>query len=124
MASLVPEPERLDADLHFVLCDFGEFGPAFVETSPDNASREAIIRDILSGEYDRPLRVLALNPAEGWSRDVSHDVAQAVAMAAETLGSELTDGTRTFLEEQLDRPMHVQQAKESQSNAVERYQRS
>src|SRR3954447_20505899 len=71
MTFLGSEPCRLDAVLHFVLCDFGQLGRAFVETSPENANREAVIRDIVSGQYDRPLRVLAVDPAAGWSSDVT-----------------------------------------------------
>jgi hypothetical protein len=37
-APLVPQ---LSDDLHFVLCDFGENGQAFVETDPDHADRNA-----------------------------------------------------------------------------------
>ena len=37
MPSLVPEPRR-DADLHFVLCDFGRLGQAFMETDANSES--------------------------------------------------------------------------------------
>jgi hypothetical protein len=30
--------------------------------------------NILSGQYSCPLRVVALNTAEGWSRDVTEDM--------------------------------------------------
>ena len=41
MPSLVPESRR-DADLHFVLCDFGKLGQAYVETDPNEADRDTI----------------------------------------------------------------------------------
>ena len=68
--SLVPEQ-----DLHFVLCYFGRSGQAsgqaYVETDPTEADASAIVRNLLRGQYDRPVRVLALNVEEGWVRDVS-----------------------------------------------------
>jgi hypothetical protein len=66
--SLVPEQ-----DLHFVLCDFGQSGQAYVETDPTEA-----VRNLLHGQYDRPVRVLALDVEEGWVRDVSEIIATKV----------------------------------------------
>jgi hypothetical protein len=64
-ASLPPEQ-----DLHFVLCDFGHSGQAYVETDPTEADASTIVRNLLEGQYTRPIRVLALNVEEGWVRDV------------------------------------------------------
>jgi hypothetical protein len=55
---------------HFVLCDFGQVGKAFVETDPARGDREHVIEDILSGELSEPVRVIALR-ADGTWRDVS-----------------------------------------------------
>jgi hypothetical protein len=49
---LVP---TLDLDLHFILCDFGAPGTAYVETVSTEVDRDAIIRNMMSGEYDHPL---------------------------------------------------------------------
>src|SRR3984893_19263437 len=65
----------LDLDLHFVLCDFGALGTAYAETVPTEVDRDTIIRNMMSGEYDHPLHVIAVNPAKGWARDVSEDIA-------------------------------------------------
>jgi hypothetical protein len=37
-----------------------------------------VIRDLLDGQYSDPVRVISFNTAEGWSRDVSEDVAEAL----------------------------------------------
>jgi len=57
--SLVPSP---DHDLHFVLCDFGKYGKSYVETDPSEADRDTIVRNMIDGQYGRPVRVIALNP--------------------------------------------------------------
>ena len=95
--SLVPSP---DHDLHFVLCDFGKYGKAYIETDPSEADRDTIVRNMIGGQYGRPVRVIALNPAEGWSRDVSEEIAKAVLIAAEVEGRVLTAGTNAFVQEQ------------------------
>jgi hypothetical protein len=91
--SLVPEQ-----DLHFVLCDFGRSGQAYVETDPTEADASTIIRNLLRGQYDRPVRVLALNVEEGWVRDVSEIIAAKVQDVARREEQRLAAGTRTFVE--------------------------
>jgi hypothetical protein len=59
-----------------VLDDFGgRLGRSWRETDEDQADRETVISNLLAGEYSDPVRVIALNTAEGWSRDVSVDIA-------------------------------------------------
>jgi hypothetical protein len=103
MPSVVPEPRR-DSDLHFVLCDFGRLGQAFMETDATSAGRDDIVRNLLAGEYKRPVRIISFNVAEGWSRDVSTEIAAEVASVAARQGQSLTDGTRDFVAACLDRP--------------------
>jgi hypothetical protein len=95
--SLVPSS---DHDVHFVLCDFGKYGRFYIETDPREADRDTIVRNMIDGQYDRPLRVIALNPAEGWSRDVSEEIAKAVLTAAGVDDRVLTAGTSAFVQAQ------------------------
>jgi hypothetical protein len=99
-ASLVPS---LDADLHFVLCDFGRSGLAYVETDPAEANAGIIVENLLHGQYERPLRVLALNAEEGWSRDVPEAIATKVRDVAEHEDYELTQGTLDFIDAHIGR---------------------
>ena len=46
------------------------------ETNYQATDLEAVIQDLLSGQYTTPIRVIAFNTAEQWSEDVSEDVAQ------------------------------------------------
>jgi hypothetical protein len=95
--SLVPEQ-----DLHFVLCDFGRSGQAYVETDPTEADASTIVRNLLQGQYDRPMRVLALNVEEGWVQDVSEIIAAKVQDVARREEQGLTAGTRAFIEAHCD----------------------
>ena len=87
-----------DQDLHFVLCDFGRYGRAYVETDPAEADASTIVRKLLQGQGGRPLRVLALNPEEGWVQDVSELIARKVRTVAQREQQDLTDGTCAFVE--------------------------
>jgi hypothetical protein len=92
----------LEQDLHFVLCDFGQSGQAYVETDPTEADASSIVRNLLQGQYDRPVRVLALNVEEGWVRDVSEIIAAKVQDVARREEQGLTAGTRAFIEAHYD----------------------
>ena len=74
-APLVPSTDTV----YLVFEDFGKFGRVYRETPEDGADRETIIQNVFSGEYDKLLRVVAFNIPEGWSRDVTRDIAQEVA---------------------------------------------
>jgi hypothetical protein len=89
-------------DLHFVLCDFGRYGRAYVETDPAQADASTIIRKLLQGQYGRPLSVLALNTAEGRVQDVSAHIARKVRTVAQRENQELTDGTRAFIDAHIE----------------------
>jgi hypothetical protein len=39
-----------------------------------NTDRATLIRHLLEGQYSPPIRIVAFNTAEGWSRDVSDEM--------------------------------------------------
>ena len=71
--SIVPRGD--DQNVYIVLDDFGRNGRAYRETDPEQADLEAVITDMLEGQYQNPVRVVGFNTAEHWS-DVSADVAR------------------------------------------------
>ena len=71
------------ATVHIVLNDFGRFGTALVETDPTKADTETIIRQMIAGQYDRPIRVDAYNILAGRALDASRDIARLIAERCE-----------------------------------------
>jgi hypothetical protein len=63
-----------DHNVYLVMDDLGRLGPVRRETD-DSAAEEAVILDLLAGQYKSPIRVVAFDTAEHWSQDVSADVA-------------------------------------------------
>jgi hypothetical protein len=53
MPSLVPDHET-----YIVLDDFGALGRVWRETDEDAADRATLIRDILKGQYESPVRIV------------------------------------------------------------------
>ena len=81
--SLVPDH---DETLYFVHCDFGpEIGRAYIETDPDEADRETVIRAIASGEYNKVTRVLAVNVSAGTVRNVTSEIMAEVKARGTTV---------------------------------------
>src|SRR6266480_4349659 len=69
-------PLEANQDTYLVLDDFGgRLGRAWRETPEEDANRETLVRDLMDGQYSRPTRIIAFNTAEGWSRDVTVDIA-------------------------------------------------
>jgi hypothetical protein len=69
-------PRESSQDAYLVLDDFGgRLGRAWRETDEEMTFREVLIQDLMSGQYSNPARIVAFNAAEGWSRDVTKDIA-------------------------------------------------
>jgi hypothetical protein len=78
-ASLAPQ---FEATVHIVVDDFGEGGLIYRETDEQSASFEGVVDDLVTGQFNNPVEVMAFNIAEGRSRDVSEDVAREVLKRA------------------------------------------
>lgn len=65
-----------DITVHLVYVDFGKLGIEIVGTDPALASEKTIIDNVMSGEYmGAVVKIVAFNHFEGWSRDVTEDIA-------------------------------------------------
>jgi hypothetical protein len=75
MPSIVPSsPDGVD--VYLMLDDFGQrLGRAWREADEERTDRETVVRDLLEGQYSGPVRIIAFNTAERWSRDVSEEIA-------------------------------------------------
>jgi hypothetical protein len=71
-------PDGPAQDIYLVLDDFGWIGRAWRETDEAGANRATLVRNLLDGQYENPVRIIAFNTAEGWSRDVTVDIADEV----------------------------------------------
>jgi hypothetical protein len=87
-----------DVTVYLVEEDFGHLGRAYLETDAAEADRETIVRNFISGQYRNAIRIVAFNTAEGWSRDVSEDIANAVLDQAYDADDSLSEDTKRFIE--------------------------
>jgi len=61
---------------------------------------EAVIEDLLSGQYNNPIRIVAFNTAERWSEDVSQDVAHELRRRCDLQLRDLPSSIQDFVERQ------------------------
>lgn len=93
-----------DTDLFVIEADIvvqGRRERYFAERDAARTNRRDTLADIVSGQIERVRRVLSLNPAEGWARDVSEDIAHDALRAALEDRQGLPDHLMDFLEEHL-----------------------
>jgi hypothetical protein len=90
--SIVP-----DEDIYLVLDDFGHLGCSWRETDAQSTDRTTLIRDLVEGQYHNPVRIVAFNTAEGWSRDVTVDIADELRRRYVEFG-EVPDAILDFME--------------------------
>jgi hypothetical protein len=62
------------------------------------ADLKTLLESLLTGQFNNPLRVVAFNTAEGWSRDASEDVAWELRKRVAKAGKPLAATTRGFVE--------------------------
>jgi hypothetical protein len=65
-----------------------------MKTAPNSSTWSKSV----SGEYRKPVRVVAFNTAEGWARDVSEDIAWEVLKRIAAEGKTIPPTTRQFTE--------------------------
>jgi len=108
--SIVPEAdEARSSGTYLVLNDFGAgLGRAWPEADEDQTDRETVVRDLLVGQHSNPVRVIAFNTAQGWSRDVSKEIAGELLDLMAIDGRDVPPWLEGFMEEHVgSRPIQL-----------------
>jgi hypothetical protein len=90
-------PNGTDQTVYIVLDDFGKLGRAYPETDPERADLETVISDLISGQFNNPVRVAAFNTAEHWAEDASEDIAREILRRLDLAGDELPSSLEASL---------------------------
>jgi hypothetical protein len=94
--SIVPSSD--DQDVCLVVDHFGRRGCAYCETDVEATDLETVIQDLLEGQYSNPVRVVSFNTVEGWSRDISADVADELRRRCDLQMRDIASNTLDFIE--------------------------
>jgi hypothetical protein len=87
-----------DQNVYLVAENLGRLGQVWRETDCEATDLETVIQDLLTGQYSDPIRVIAFNTAEGWSGDVSEDVAQELRRRCDLQRRDVPSNIQDFVE--------------------------
>jgi hypothetical protein len=87
-----------DDTVYIVEDDFGPIGRAWTETESASADRATTLNELYAGQFNDPIRVIAFNTKEGWSRDVSAEFAAELQRRADLNGQQLHGALAAFVQ--------------------------
>jgi hypothetical protein len=90
-------PNGTDNIVYLVMDDFGDLGRVWRETDVETSDLETVITDLLDGQYNNPVKVVSFNTAEGWSRDVSEEIADEIRRCCNLLMKDAPSNLEVFL---------------------------
>jgi len=90
-------PYGADETAYLVVDSFSN-GTVYRETEIEKTDLEAVISDLLTGQYNSPVRVVAFNTLEHWSDDVSADIAAEIQARCDIEGVPVPEHLSDFVE--------------------------
>jgi hypothetical protein len=90
-------PYGADQTVYLVVDRFGRQGSVYRETEVERTDLETIIADFFSGQFNDPVRVVAFNTLEHWSKDVSGDIAGEIQIRCDIEGAAVPEDIRDFV---------------------------
>jgi hypothetical protein len=90
-------PYGADQTVYLVVDRFGRQGSVYRETEVERTDFETIIADFLSGQFNDPVRVVAFNTLEHWSKDVSGAIAGEIQIRCDIEGVAVPEHIRDFV---------------------------
>jgi hypothetical protein len=90
-------PYGADQTVYLVIDRFAGLGAVYRETEVEQTDLETIIADLLSGQYNDPVRIVAFNTLEHWSEDVSEYIAFEIQTRCDIEGDPVPESIRDFV---------------------------
>jgi hypothetical protein len=94
MSSIVPRHD--EQDIYLVEDDHRASGPVWCEASVFGNDFEAVVMDLLKGNYRCPRRVAVFNFAQGWVRDASAEVVHELRRRCDLQLRDIPEGLHAF----------------------------
>ena len=75
----------------------GRLGTVYRETEVERTDLETVITDLIAGQFNDPVRVVAFNTLEHWAEDVSKDVALEIQILCDISGDDVPEALHDFV---------------------------
>ena len=82
----------------YLVVDSFRSGAVCRETEVERTDLETIIGELLSGQFNNPVRIVAFNTLEHWSEDVSKDIALEIQTRCDIDGVAVPEHLHEFVE--------------------------
>jgi hypothetical protein len=93
-------PYGADETVYVVVDSFGRHGSGYYETEVERSDLETIVDDLISGQFNDPIRVIAFNTLEHWSDDVTAEVATEIQTRCDIDGEPVPEHLMEFVARQ------------------------
>jgi hypothetical protein len=87
-------PYGADQTAYLVIDRFGGLGTVYRETGIERTDLETVITDLMSGQFNNPVRVVAFNTLAHWAQDVSKDIALEIQSRSDIDGHDVPETCR------------------------------
>lgn len=96
-ASFPAVPYGADQTVYLVVDSFGSRAAVYREAEFERADAETVVADMLSGQFNNPVGVIAYNTLEHWTEDVSASVAAEIQSRCDMDGEPVPEHVRDFV---------------------------
>jgi hypothetical protein len=91
-------PYGADETIYLVVDNSGPPGSVCREAAIERTEIESVVADLLSGQFNDPIRIVAFNTLEHWSDDMSAEVARELQTRCDIEGDGVPDHLQDFVE--------------------------
>ena len=91
-------PYGADETVYVVVDRFRAGANIYREAELERTDLETIIGDLMSGQFNDPIRVVAFNTLEHWASDISAEVAAEIQIRCDIDGEPLPEHVADFVE--------------------------
>lgn len=90
-------PYGADQTIYLVVDSFSARDGTYREIELERSDFETVVSDLLSGEFNAPVRVIAFNTLEHWTDDVSKQVAEEIQSCCDAEAAPVPDCLSDFV---------------------------
>ena len=90
-------PYGADQTIYLVVDCIG-LGEARREAEVERPDLDSVIADLLAGRFNEPVRIMAFNTLEHWSRDISKEIAGEIRVLCDIEGISVPEHIGDFVE--------------------------
>jgi hypothetical protein len=86
-----------DQTVYLIVDRLARLWSVYRETEVERIDLEMVITDLMSGQFNDPVRVIAFNTLEHWSEDISKQIADELQVRCDIEGVAVPEHVRNFV---------------------------